>query len=418
MMKSAYPLAPAAGMLQYLFSMRLYALFAQALVIAAAQWVLHIRLPLAALLWVLAVSALLSALSAWRQTAPWPVTALECFVHLLADMAVLTALLYFAGGASNPFISLYLLPVVIAATALPAVFAWSMSAFSIAAYSLLSVWYEPLVLPSGAAAFPLHLLGMRLNFILSAVLITAIVGGMARSIRARDQSLARLRERRLRDEQIVALGSLAAGAAHELSTPLATMSVLAGEILAADSGTLKDDLALLQQQIGVCKDILTRLTRREDFARSDSGGVQAVDVWLPTLLDTWQLMRPLAQCAVRWLGAMPAPRIIAGDALGQAVLNLCNNAADAGDNRLEIEVDWNAREVEIHILDHGAGFNPALPLGTAFFTTKREQGGSGIGLLIANASIEHFGGTVSMQARNGGGTRVRVQLPVFTGEAT
>jgi two-component system sensor histidine kinase RegB len=241
---------------------------------------------------------------------------------------------------------------------------------------------------------------------------------MAHSIRVRDQALVRIREQRLRDEQIVALGSLAAGAAHELSTPLATMNVVTGELLEdfTDDPELQPSLALLQQQIGLCKNILTRLTQQAHNARSESGQLQASDTWLLAVLDQWQLMRPQVQRQIRWLSALPAPKIVVGEALEQAMLNLCNNAADAGNNQMELEVTWDAQKIHIDILDRGAGFDSAWPLGLGVFTTKHEQGGSGIGLMLANASIEQYGGKVSLHQRNGGGTRVKVSLPIFVGK--
>ncbi|MDA8328850.1 MAG: ATP-binding protein [Betaproteobacteria bacterium] len=408
-------MSPRDTWLHNLFILRLCGLMLQIGVLAVAQWKLHILLPLATLLWVLALSMVWVVLTGWRLTRLWSVTAWTYSGQLLVDMSILGMLLYFTGGASNPFVSLFLLPVIIAATVLPTRFAWAISGLSIVTYTLLSHWYVPMVLPSGAVAFRLHLLGMWLNFILSAVLITGFVGRMAHSIRVRDQALVRIREQRLRDEQIVALGSLAAGAAHELSTPLATMNVVTGELLEdfTEDPELQPSLALLQQQIGLCKNILTRLTQQAQNARSNSGHLQTVDAWLLSVLDQWQLMRPQVQLQIRWLSALPAPEIIVGEALGQAVLNLCNNAADAGNNQMELEVTWDAQKIHIDILDRGAGFDSAWPLGLGFFTTKHEQGGSGIGLMLANASIEQYGGKVSLHQRNDGGARVKVSLPIF-----
>ena len=401
--------------LHNLFILRLCGLMLQIGVLAVAEWKLHILLPLATLLWVLALSMVWVILTGWRLTRLWSVTAWTYSGQLLVDMAILGMLLYFTGGASNPFISLFLLPVIIAAMVLPTRFAWAISGLSIMVYTLLSHQHVALVLPSGVIAFRLHLLGMWLNFILSAILITGFVGGMAHSIRMRDQALVRIREQRLRDEQIVALGSLAAGAAHELSTPLATMNVITGELLEdfAEQPEPQQSLTLLQQQIGLCKNILTRLTQQAQNARSESGHLQTSDTWLRSVLDQWQLMRPQVQPQIRWLSTSPAPKMIVGEALGQAVLNLCNNAADAGDNQMELEVTWDTQTIHMDILDRGAGFDSKWPLGLAFFTTKQEQGGSGIGLMLANASIEQYGGKVSLHTRAGGGARVSVNLPVF-----
>lgn len=406
---------PVEGMLRNLFVLRLYAIAGQLLALAAAYYGLDIALPLTAMLAVVGMLVLLNVATWLRLAQPWPVTALEFFVQLVADMAVLTLLLYYSGGASNPFVSLYLLPIIIAATTLPAAFAWAMTLLSIIAYSLLTQLFVPLSLPPGEVEFSLHLAGMWLNFIVSALLIAYFIGKMANSIRQRDLALARIRETRLHDEQIVALGSLAAGAAHELSTPLATMSVVASELQHdyPHDAELNQSLQILRNQVAACKTILTRLTSVGESGRTESGAAVSIDLWLGKLLEQWQLMRPQVQVTARWLGTPPVPAIMAEDSLNQALLNLCNNAADAGGNLVEIEVDWDAQALQIDILDRGAGFSEDALSGAVFFTTKREQGGFGIGLFLANASIERHGGSVALLSREGGGAHVAVRLPLL-----
>jgi two-component system sensor histidine kinase RegB len=162
-----------------------------------------------------------------RIKSPLPPEA-KLFLELLADVAALTALLYLSGGSTNPFVSLYLLPLIIAATALTARYAWAMAGLTIACYSALMFFYLPLGHghEMHSSAFNLHVLGMWANFLVSAVLIASFVATMSASIRGRDRELAIARARALRDEQVVALGTFAAGAAHELGTPLSTIAVL------------------------------------------------------------------------------------------------------------------------------------------------------------------------------------------------
>ena len=406
---------PVEGMLRNLFVLRLYAIGGQLLALLAAYYGLNIALPLPAMLGIVAMLAVLNLATWLRLAQPWPVTTLEFFTQLLADMAALTMLLYYSGGASNPFVSLYLLPIIIAATTLPAAYAWATTILSIIAYSLLTQLFVPLSLPPGEVEFSLHLAGMWLNFIVSAVMIAYFIGKMASSIRQRDQALAHIRETRLRDEQIVALGSLAAGAAHELSTPLATMNIVASELQHdyPNDPELSQSLQILRNQVAVCKTILTRLTTVGESGRAENGSAVNIDVWLNQLLEQWQLMRPQVQVTTRWLGTLPTPSLIAEDTLNQALLNLCNNAADAANNQVEIEVDWDEQALQIDILDRGTGFSDDALTGAIFFTTKREQGGFGIGLFLANTSIERHGGSVALLSREGGGAHVAVRLPLY-----
>ena len=202
--------------------------------------------------------------------------------HLLTDVAALSALLYLSGGSANPFVSLYLVPLVIAAVALPAAFAWAMAAVTVTCYGLLFYFYVPLPALHLAHDFGLHLFGMWVNFLVSAVIIAWLVARMAQAIRTRDAQIARQREDALRNERIVALGTLAAGAAHELGTPLSTMAVVLGEMAHehATDGELGRDIATLRTQVDVCKHTITRMVAAAGQARAEGGGAQPVDEFL------------------------------------------------------------------------------------------------------------------------------------------
>lgn len=407
---------PGAGMLHRLFVLRWYSIAGQALVMFGVHFGLDIPLPLLPMSIVVGLLALLN-LATWIRLAQlWPVTAIEFFAQLLMDVAALTVLLFYSGGSTNPFISLYLLPIIIAAIALPGFYAWLLTAICVAAYSLLMFFYPHLNMPHGASAFALHVAGMWLNFIVSAVLIAFFIGRMAVSIRDRESELASARETGLYNEQIVALGSLAAGAAHELSTPLATMAVVAGELQHAygDNPALTGSLHILRNQVATCKAILTRLTAAGEAGRAEGGRLLAVDVYLEELVAQWQLMRPTVDLQTRWEGTLPAPRILAETTLGQALLNLFNNAADAASSAVALEARWDGQALTLDILDRGQGFNheAAARAGEIFFTTKHAQGGFGLGLFLANATIERLGGNVRMLQREGGGARVVVCLPL------
>ena len=222
----------------------------------------------------------------------------ELFAQLSVDVIALTILLYYGGGSTNPFVSLYLLPLVIAATTLPARYTWSMAALTAACYSLLMVYYIPLppIHQHGDDAFNIHVMGMWLGFIISAVVVAYFVVQMAQAVRIRDEMLARVREEILRNERIVALGIQAASAAHEMGTPLSTMAVVIGELrhdAAANPPALRDSLTILDEQVRGCKRILDKIMANAQ----DSGATlpRPVDELMAEVLDEWQLLRPTAQ---------------------------------------------------------------------------------------------------------------------------
>ncbi len=401
--------------------------------------------------------ALTNVLTWWRLSLDFPVVNLELFLQLCIDVLVLTVLLYYGGGSTNPFVSIYLLPLVIAAATLPRSFTWGMAALTLTCYSFLMAWHVPLPMgnaqtpqnlalmqmnhdmpalqnpavdglcqthPDAAStgatsmpmgdAFNIHVFGMWLNFVISAVVIAYFVVEMARAVRSRDAQLNRIREETLRNERIVALGTLAASAAHELGTPLSTMSVVIGE-LRHDTPTtseLQSCLSLLDDQVKNCKRILDTLI---SHAQETPNELDIKKIMLG-VLDEWQLLRPTVHFRYQVSGAQPAPQLRTDPALRAAMLNLLNNAADASPDEMDILLRWDATNIVLEIHDHGPGLTleAASRAGSAFFTTKQE--GRGLGLFLANATLERMGGSVRLFNREGGGATTEVMLPI-TGES-
>jgi two-component system sensor histidine kinase RegB len=343
----------------------------------------------------------------------------ELFAHLLIDVAVLSALLYLSAGSTNPFVSLYLLPLVIAATTLPPPYAWGMAAVTASCYGLLFFFNLPLAgMHSGhdEGGFHLHLVGMWVNFVLSAGFIAFFVARMAQAIRSRDAELARQEENALRNERIVALGTLAAGAAHELGTPLSTMAVILGEMTRdhADEPELARDLTTLRQQVDACKQTVTRMVAAAGQARAEGGGALAVDEFVRETLERWRLLRPSVTLAERLSGPAPAPSILTEQTLRQAIVSLLDNAADASPHSVELDCSWGGDRLRLEIRDRGPGLSGEAErrAGDGFFSTKPQGEGNGIGLLLARATLERLGGQLRLERRGGGGVCALLELPL------
>jgi len=347
-----------------------------------------------------------------------PVTALELFAYLQLDVGALALLLFFSGGASNPFVSLLLLPLIITAALLPAGCVWAMAVVTIAVYTALMFYHLPLpgTLSGHGPGFQAHLWGMWLVFVISALLIAGFVARLAAALRARDRQVSQLREKALRDEQILALGMFAAGAAHELGTPLSTIAVLAKELERAHGGDaeLCTDLRTLREQVEVCKTILGGLLRSADLS-ADRETTQPLDILLEHTRNRWQLIRPRVPLRVSCAGSPPLPAVAAPQTIGQTLINLLNNAADACPKGIDLAGYWDGRRVVIEIRDQGPSMTPevARRAGEAFFSTKKE--GLGIGLLLTNTALERLGGQVSLLRDPQGGTCTRIDLPAQIG---
>lgn len=387
------------------------ALLALAVMIAPAAF--NIPLPQLPLLAVVAVGGLINSIVQWRAVKATTATAWELLSQLLIDMAVLSAIVFFSGGATNPLVSLLLPPVAIAALTLPTRCVAAVTALAIGTYTLLLFIYIPLPIADASRATRLHLGGMWLVFALCSLLIAGFAVHMTRLIRQRDAELAAAREQALRDERIMAMGTLAAGAAHELGTPLATMALLAGEL--ANEPTLdaaaRDDIALLRQQIAVCKGIITGLSRRAGAERLENAEQVAANHWLDALRQHWHAVRPQAASRLIIGSDGDAPLITADPRLEQAVLNLLNNAANATPQPLEIRLAWSSSEWCIDIRDRGPGLPEIVLARAGMGSFPAHERGSGVGLLLTRSAIEQLGGRLSLSNPEDGGALARIELP-------
>ncbi|MBP5089036.1 HAMP domain-containing histidine kinase, partial [Pseudomonas chlororaphis] len=271
---------------------RILVLAAQAGSVGLAYWFDLLPLPWLQLAVTLGLSLILCAFTAIRLRTSWPVTELEYAVQLACDLFIHSALLYFSGGSTNPFVSYYLVPLTIAAVTLPWRYSVVLSGIALTMYTLLLAQFYPL------QTFPiarenLQIYGMWLSFALAAAVITFFAARMAEELRRQEELRAIRREEGLRDQQLLAVATQAAGAAHELGTPLATMSVLLKEMRQDNlDPLLQDDLGVLQDQVKLCKETLQQLVRAAEANRRMAVEMQDVTVWLDEALNRWHLMRP------------------------------------------------------------------------------------------------------------------------------
>jgi two-component system sensor histidine kinase RegB len=393
--------------------LRWWLLAAVAIAVSSAPTLLDIALPRVPMFAVLALMAGFNAFLEWRARTREVVGAGELFGELCVDLAALAILLYLSGGAANPLISFLLVPVAVAALSLPGVLTAAVAALAVALYTLLMWQFLPLAVGDAERAARLHLAGMWLTFVVSAAMIAWFVARMTASIRERDSRLAAAREQALRDERVVALGALAAGAAHELGTPLATIAVLVGELerepgLAAAA---REDLALARQQIALCKGIISGMAARAGVLRPDALQAREAGAWLEGVRARWHAMRPHAVSRLTLEGTA-TPLIATEATLEQALVNLLNNAADAANTEIGITLIRDPAKLVIVIRDGGPGFAADVLRQAGRAPLPARSGGAGIGLLLAFSAVERLGGRIVLDNPVGGGGRATIELPV------
>lgn len=401
--------------LRQLMHLRSLAIAGQAAAIALAL-ALGVSLPILPVATIVGGLAVFNVLVAARVRRGMPTTHREVAAHLALDLGAFTGLLLLAGGMENPFAHIYLLHVVLIAILLPWTLAVAGTLLVIASFALAFRFAEPLryadgqPLPDDLVAF-----GVWVSFALTAVVTAWVLLRIAATLREHDRLLQEAARRALNDEAVLRFGTLAAGAAHELGTPLTTMAVVVGEMRrSAETPARQGDAAILSQQIDACRNALANLRAAAGHARAEGGGRERLDGFLASIVAHFRAMRPGVPLETRWDGAAPTPEILADQSLRQAVLILLNNAADASPHHVGIEARWDRESLRLTVSDHGSGVPEGSleKLGRTFFTTKPPGRGTGLGLVLAASTVGRLGGTVDWSNRVGGGLVAEIRLPL------
>jgi two-component system, sensor histidine kinase RegB len=408
--------------LQMLLWLRLLAVIGQSLTVAVAERVLGISLPLGPLALAISALALTAALTEVRLRTQLPITQLELALQLLVDVLQLTAVLYMTGGTTNPFASLFLIPVAFSAAALAWPYVFGITLVTLSGYLWLITHFRglPFMHANMMAAFDLHMVGMHVTFALSTALLAVALALMAAEMRRRDHAMTQLRETALRNEHLNATGLLAASTAHELSTPLLSMAMLVAELRVARriDRQFHSDLALLERQIQLCKERLTTLLNAQQLSAGPGLSRTPALQLLQQVIDDWSIVRPAVQLQVDWDGLGHGAALEVDEGFSHALSSLLHNAADAsatrGSDHVEISFCQGAAHLQILIEDAGPGLDSEIGqlAGKAVFSTKPT--GFGLGLVLSHANLNRLKGTVTLSNRPQGGTRTTVSLPVVT----
>ena len=426
--------------IQWLARLRWAQIAGQCMTVLVGQFLLEGQLPITALLGVIAVG-LVSNLGVElyffgdrRQARPVrDVHEWQIAVLMMIDVAILTGLLYLTGGPHNPFGLLYVVQIALATVLLHARWPWILTGLSFIGFGILLVAHRPLAIPEDNRAIGVWVaLGVASAFVVHSLLrITA-------ALAEREAELTQARGLAARQERLASLATMAAGAAHELSTPLGTVALAAKELeraltkIDAERGDgdakfrdLASDARLIREQVGRCRAILEQMQQG-----AGTVGESVAPCTVAELLDETMV------------GIRPAPTVhrdvptelaraqlrLPPRAVSQALRSLVTNAQDASPAGATVVVSVRSHEGElppdasgswrgeqglaIAIRDRGPGIPPDVMarIGEPFFTTKAPGRGMGLGLFLARAVIEGVGGTLQIDSRPGG-TEVLVRLP-------
>ncbi|MBR0798757.1 HAMP domain-containing histidine kinase [Bradyrhizobium jicamae] len=403
-----------------LIQLRWTAVVGQIVTIAFVEFWMGIALPLLPMAAVICALAALNLVSFLWLRYRADVNNRELLIALTLDVAALTTLLYLSGGATNPFTSLYLLQVTLGAVLLDAPSTWSLVALVCMSYAWLTGYYEPLALPHEGFgdAFSRYIAGTFIGLVLDAVLLVVFVTRINLNLRDRDARLAALRQQAAEQDYIVRMGLLASGAAHELGTPLASLSVILGDwrrmpALTSDD-ELSQDLGEMETSLQRCKSIVTGILLSAGEARGEGSAPTTVDAFLTALVDEWRTTRPSATLYFRNAFGADLP-IVSDIALKQAIFNVLDNAAEVSRDWIELTAERNSDTLVLSVSDRGPGFAREMlsHVGKPYQSTKGSPG-SGLGLFLVVNVVRKLGGVVTARNRPDLGASVRLELPLST----
>jgi len=393
----------------------------QVLTILAAQLFLGARLPLTGLFAVVAFEAATNVVAHLRSRRTPSVGTAWVVGLMVADLVGLTGLLYGSGGPFNPFNFLYIVHIALASVMLEARWVWGLVVLAAALFGGLFLDHIGLTFAPGATldAMFMHVQGMWVGFVVAASFTVYFVTRVSRALRQRENDLSDARERTARTEQLASLGTLAAGAAHELGTPLATIAVAAGELAweldrIDGASELREDVELIRHEVQRCRTVLDRLAvdagHGAGTAREPTSLADLVDLALDGLSDD---VRRAVDCQCEH----PDRKVnVFARLLGQALRGVIVNAVHASppDRPVIVRAEVEPHTLVFIVQDEGPGMAPDV-LSRApepFFTTRPPGEGMGLGLFLTRTIVERLAGHLTLRSAPGEGTTVTLRVPL------
>jgi two-component system sensor histidine kinase RegB len=404
--------------MQQLIQLRWIAVVGQVVTILVVHHGLGIALPLPAMFVVLAALVAFNLASQLRWWRDGPVSNNALLVALIVDVASLAVQLHLSGGIANPFVFLFLLQVALGTVLLRPPASWVLAlATVLCVVGLIAVPAPVRIDVDPARGFADHYVqGLLICFVLVVSLFVVFITRIARILSDRDARLAELRQRAAEEEHIVRMGLLASGAAHELGTPLSTLSVILGDwhhlpTFASDP-ELSQDVSEMQAQVVRCKSIVTNILLAAGETRGESPVETTLHDLFDDMADEWRTSRHVGRFHYR-MKCADNPRIVSDAGLRQMVFNVLDNAVEVSPDWVAFDADCRDGALVIEIGDAGPGFSPEVleRLGAPYNSTKGRPGG-GLGLFLSVNVARTLGGRLTARNRPQGGAIVTMTLPM------
>ena len=301
-----------------------------------------------------------------------------------------------SGRSANPFIYYYLVLIAITASLFSTTIAWLFSTVCIGIYTALLYVDINQHFQHMESSYRFHLLGMWINFVGSALVICYFVSMLAQGLRQQQQRLAEVREQTLKDEQLVAIGTIAASTVHALGTPLATLALLIEEQQElALTRPPAPELTLMTQQVQRCKDTLQKLTLLAECNQDGTANAESAETIAKQLQEHYHIASPLHTPHFTWPFNDRSLYINYNILLKHALINVIDNAVQAAKHSVKVNFVYRQNQLCITIIDDGEGIPSEVAQHLQHPLRSGKADGLGVGLFLANSTIEKMGGVMS-----------------------
>lgn len=394
-----------------LITLRFVAVLLQIATIIIATHLVNYPISLAPIMWVVVAELVINVSCVFYYRQRVSPTQFELFLQHIADLTFLSCLLFYSGGATNAFVSLLLIPIALAAVTLRTRWMILVTLLAVASYSLLLYLMPAHVMHH--MDMQEHFIGMWVNFLFSAAVVSLVVGKMAREINKRERAIASMREEQLKQEQVISIAVASAQVTHQLATPIATVQLLTDEL--SEQLPNNDLIQDMQSQLLRCKkniDDFRQLaldTKAQKLTAQDCNGLisqlrEHISINFPNTDINWNNTN------------QPEQRVNVDVSLIPALLNLVQNGIRAseqnGNNRLDIKTRGIGNCWQLSLRDYGKGFTKQQLTELGANPVISDQG-LGMAVFLSHASLNRLGATVTLTNHNEGGAIVSIALPLI-----
>lgn len=381
----------------------------------------NILLPLPLLLFDIGALAVANITALWLFGKAEQFSNVQIFGWIIFDTLFLSLILIQTGGSSNPFLSIIIVPLMLGSLMLPSQFAWGVFIIGVLCLAFIELLESPIIIGHSrhTSFFDPHSQGMMLAFAISSALLVYFVNQVSQNLKERDIAVNDLKRQNLEEAQIVRLGLLSAGAAHELSSPLSTVSVILNDWKSLNPPEEKaerdDELNMMISQIDACKNILSRILANSGNTRASEIKLQLFSEFLQDMLDEWA--ENLAY-DIDIIDEIELPDFfgVCDMVLQQSIISVLDNAKRANIQNNQKDILFKAfledGNIIISIEDNGKGFPPNILEKIGKPQKSIENNGHGVGLFLAKGTLRTIGGNLIADNKpNHKGAIVKIIIP-------